>query len=83
VDPLLYLALLGLALVAGISILMFTLGGLTPGELRERLVSSAVDSYTYQGWSIPGRRRGPFATALLWLLRYDGADAPQLRARRS
>ena len=78
-HPLLYMVLLGLALGTGAAILMFTLGGLRLDELRDRLIGSALHTYTHEGWTIPGVRRGPIASAVLWLLRYEGSDPPRLK----
>jgi hypothetical protein len=82
-NPWLYLLLLGLALVSCFAVLMFVVGGMWPSELRDRLIGSALQTYTHEGYSIPGVRRGPLASLVLWLLRYDGADAPRLRRQRS
>ena len=62
-----------------VGVLMITVGGVRPSEFRDRLIGSALDTYTYQGWLIPGRSRGPVASLILWLLRYEGPDAPRLR----
>lgn len=80
-DWWLTLLLLGLAPGVGIALLMLLAGDLRPSELRERLIGSVLNSYTYQGWTIPGRKRGPLASLVLWLLRYEGPDAPRLRLR--
>jgi hypothetical protein len=77
-NPWLYLLLLGLAVGSAIALLMGVVGGMRPGEFRERLIASALHTYTHEGFSIPGVSRGPLAGLVLWLLRYDGADAPRL-----
>jgi len=74
--------MLGFAVLWCIALPMFALDGLKPGELRERLISYALRTYTWQGDVIPGLRRGRFATFVLWELRYDGADAPRAGSRR-
>ena len=71
--------LLGLALGSAVALLMLTLGGLRPDELRDRLIGSALHTYTRERWTIPGVRRGHVASLVLWLMRYEGADAPRLR----
>jgi hypothetical protein len=78
VDPWLIVFLLGLGAGACVALLMFVVGGMWPGELRERVVASALRTYTHEGWAIPGVERGPLAGLVLWLLRYDGPDAPRL-----
>jgi hypothetical protein len=82
-NPWLYLLLLGLAVGAAITVLMAVVGGMGPGEFRERLIASALRTYTHEGFSIPGVNRGPLAGLVLWLLRYDGVDAPRLRRPRT
>lgn len=77
-DPWLSLFLLGLGAGACIVLLMAVVGGMRPGEWRERVVASALRTYTHEGWPIPGVRRGPVASLVLWLLRYDGPDAPRI-----
>jgi hypothetical protein len=82
-NPWLFLLVVGLGAGAAILALMAVLGGMRPGEFRERLIASALDTYTHDGFSIPGVRRGPLVALVLWLLRYDGVDAPRLRRPRS
>jgi hypothetical protein len=74
--------MLGFAVVWCIAFPMFAIGGLRPSELRERLIAAALRTYTHQGESIPGLKRGPVAGLVLWLMRYDGADAPKVGDRR-
>ena len=59
-------------------LLMFVVGGMRPGEWRERVVASALRTSPHEGWPIPGVRRGRLASLVLWLLRYEGPDAPRL-----
>ena len=78
----LILLMLAFAVTWCIALPMFTIGGLKPSELRERLIAAALRTYTHQGASIPGLRRGPVASLVLWVFRYDGADTPRLGDRR-
>jgi hypothetical protein len=82
VHPLAYLLFLVGAVVLYIALIMLFVGGLRPSELRDRAIASVLDTYTHQGFSIPGVRRGRLAAVALWLLRYDGPDAPTLRPPR-
>lgn len=74
--------MLGFAVVWCVALPMFAVGGLRPSELRERLIAAALRTYTHEGAAIPGLERGPVASLVLWLLRYDGADATRLGDRR-
>ena len=57
-----------LATAAYIFLMMFTVGGLQPSELRDRLLQAAYDSFMHEGELIPGARPGRAARLTIRLL---------------
>ncbi len=68
----LMIGLLILAFVGAATALMliplFTVGGLRPHELRDRIVSVAVSSYTHEGEPIPGAKPNFLARVIIRVL---------------